>query len=72
LLKINPAWHHRPNETLSCFLPIQWCLLDPYGRIRAVGSCLLCPWGCQWPQKIVLTAGVHWWFSTQVLLKINP
>jgi hypothetical protein len=26
--------------------------LDPFGRIRVVGSCLLCPWGCQWPQKL--------------------
>jgi hypothetical protein len=118
------------NSSLS----IQWCLLDPYGRIRVVHSCLLGPRGCWWPQKlcwllgpiidfqpkfcwkstshdttepeklflvhtmvfvgsiwkkksssflfvrspgllvateIVLAAGPHHWFSTQVLVKIN-
>jgi hypothetical protein len=27
-------------------LSIQCCLLDPYGRIKVVDSCLLCPCGC--------------------------
>jgi hypothetical protein len=41
-----------PQNQWNSSLPIQWCLLDPYGRIRVVSSCLLCPWGCQWPQKL--------------------
>jgi hypothetical protein len=64
--------HTTPQSQWNSSLPIQWCLLDAFGRIRVVGSSLLCPWGCQWPQKIVLTAWVHHWFSTQVWLKINP
>jgi hypothetical protein len=55
-------------------LSIQCCLLDPYGRIKVVHSCLLCPCGCWWPQGIMLTAGIHHWFLTQVevLMKTNP
>jgi hypothetical protein len=51
-LKPNPAWHHRPNETLTLFVHMQCWLLDPYGRIKGVDSCLLCPCGCWWPQKM--------------------
>jgi hypothetical protein len=35
--------------------------LDAYGRIRVVGSCLLCPWGLSVATEIVLTA---LWFNT--------
>jgi hypothetical protein len=34
-----------------------------------VDSCLLCPWGCWWPQKL-WSAGTRNSISTQVLLKI--
>jgi hypothetical protein len=138
-LIFNPSFaqnqtHMTPQSQWNSSLTIQWCLLDPYGRMRVVGSCLLCPWDCQWPQKlcwmqlgsitdfqfcsksdlhdttetmklfldhtmmfvgsiwknesgwflfvmplglsvttdVVLTAGEHRWFSTQVLLKIRP
>jgi hypothetical protein len=139
LLIFNPSFAENkpsmtPQNQRNSFLSIQWCLLDPYRRIRVVGSCLLGPWDCHWPQKlcwllgsiddfqpkscwkltqhdttepmklfldhtmvfvgsiwknksgwflffkspwlswateIVLAAGAHHWFSTQVLLKIN-
>jgi hypothetical protein len=50
-----------PQSQWNSSLSIKWCLLDPYGRVRVVGSCLLCPWGCQWPQKFcwLLGDGVH-------------
>jgi hypothetical protein len=61
-----------PKTQWNSSLSIQCCLLDPYGRIKVVDSCLLCPCGCWWPPKIVLTAGISHWFLTQVLLKTNP
>jgi hypothetical protein len=64
-----------PQGQWNSSLPIQWCLLDPYGRVRVVGSCVLCRLGCQWPQKFCWLLGSisdHHWFSSQVLLKINP
>jgi uncharacterized membrane protein len=64
--------HMTPQTQWNFFLPIQWCLLDPYGRVRVVGSCLLCPWGCHWPQKFCWLLGPSLWFLTQVLLIINP
>jgi hypothetical protein len=33
-------------------LSIRWCLLDPYGRIKVVDSCLFWPCGCWWSQKL--------------------
>jgi hypothetical protein len=48
-----PKFWHIPNlhETTDPMKPLfvsilQWCLLDPYGRIKVVSSCLLCCWGC--------------------------
>jgi hypothetical protein len=48
-----------PQGQWNSSLPIRWCLLDPYGRVRVVGSCLLCPLGChcQWPQKFCWLLG---------------
>jgi hypothetical protein len=40
LLKTNPAGHQRPKW--NCSLSIQCCLLDPYGRIKVIDSCLFC------------------------------
>jgi hypothetical protein len=54
--------HMTPQSQWNSSLSIGWCLFNPYGRIRVIGSCLLGPRGCQWQQKS---------FSTQVLLKIN-
>jgi hypothetical protein len=75
-LIFNPSFENQPHMTpqiqWNSSLPIQQCLLDPYGRVKGVGSCLLCPWDCQWPQKFCWLCGVHHWFSTQVLPKINP
>jgi hypothetical protein len=56
-LIFNPSFaQNQPRTTpqiqWNSSLPIQWCLLDPYGRIRVAGSRLVCPWGCQWPQKL--------------------
>jgi hypothetical protein len=41
LLKSQPSMTHKIQWNSS--LHIQWCLLDPYGRVRVVGSCLWCP-----------------------------
>jgi hypothetical protein len=57
-----------PQTQWNFSLPIQWCLLNPYGRVRVVGSCLLllCPWGCQcWPQKF-------WWLLGSITVIFNP
>jgi hypothetical protein len=55
--------HMTPQSQWNSSLSIQWCLLDPYGRVKVVGSCLLvCPCGCQWPQKfywLMCDDGVH-------------
>jgi hypothetical protein len=52
---------HRPRMTpqsqWDSSLSIQCCLLDPYGRIKVVDSCLLCPCGCWWPQKLCWQLG---------------
>jgi hypothetical protein len=42
-------------------LSIQYCLLDPYGRIKVVDSCLWCPCGCILRAKeiVLTTAGIH-------------
>jgi hypothetical protein len=60
-----------PQSKRKSSLSIGWCLLDPYGRIRVVGSCLLGPPGLSVATEIVLTDSAHQSFSTQVLLKIN-
>jgi hypothetical protein len=39
-----------PKSQWNSSLSIQCCLLDPYGWIKVVHSCLLCPCGCWWPQ----------------------
>jgi hypothetical protein len=46
-----------PQSKRNSSLSIQWCLLDQYGRIRVVGSCLLGPGGFQWPQKLCWLLG---------------
>jgi hypothetical protein len=46
-----------PKGQWNSSLPIQWCLLDPYGRVRVVDSSLLCPLGCQWTQKFCWLLG---------------
>jgi hypothetical protein len=51
LLKTNPAGH-TPNTQWNSSLSIQCCLLKPYGRIKVVGSCLLCPRSCWWPKRL--------------------
>jgi hypothetical protein len=43
-----------PQRQWNSSLPIQWCLLDPYGRVRVVDSCVLCPLG------LSPTAMIHW------------
>jgi hypothetical protein len=43
-----------PKSQWNSSLSIQCCLLDPYGRIKVVDSCLLCPCGCWWPRKLCL------------------
>jgi hypothetical protein len=51
LLNFNPSFAQNqpcmtPQIQRNSSLSIQWCLLDPFGRIRVVGSCLLCLWVC--------------------------
>jgi hypothetical protein len=72
LLKINIAWDHRPQSQWNSSLSIQWCLLDPYGGVRVVGSCLLCPWGCQWPQKFCWLRGSITDFQPKFCWKSTP
>jgi hypothetical protein len=61
-----------PKTQWNSSLSIQCCLLDPYGWIKVVDSCLLCPCGCWWPRKLCLQLGSITDFLTQVLLKTNP
>jgi hypothetical protein len=59
-----------PQRQWNSFLSLQWCLLDAsYGRIRVVGSCLLCHWGCQWPQKLCWLLGSIADFQPKFCLK---
>jgi hypothetical protein len=44
LLKTKPCT--TPKSQWNSSLPIQCCLLDPYGRLKVVDSCLLCPCCC--------------------------
>jgi hypothetical protein len=46
-----------PKSQWNSSLSIQCCLLDPYGRIKVVDSCLLCPCGCWWPRKLCWQLG---------------
>jgi hypothetical protein len=61
-----------PKTQWNSSSSIQCCLLDPYVRIKVVGSCLLCSCGCQWPQKLCWQLGSITDFWPQVLLKTNP
>jgi hypothetical protein len=62
-----------PKTQWNSSLSIQCCLLDPYGRIKVVDSCLLCPCGCWWPRKLCLhQLGSITDFGPQVLMKTNP
>jgi hypothetical protein len=66
LLKINPAWHHIASLAYTMvFVGSIW--KNKSGWFLFVMS----P-GLSVATEIVLATGVHPWFSTQVLLKINP
>jgi hypothetical protein len=62
-----------PKSQWNYSLSMRCCLLDPYGTINVVDSCLLCPCGCWWPpRKLCWQLGSIIDFLTQVLLKTNP
>jgi hypothetical protein len=61
-----------PHYQLGSSLSIQCCLLDPYGRLKVVGSCLLCPCGCWWPQKLCWPLGSITDFWPKFCWKTTP
>jgi hypothetical protein len=61
-----------PQSQWNSSLSIGWCLFNPYGRIRVVGSCLLGPWGCQWQQKLCWLMAPIGHFQPKFYWKTTP